>query len=293
MKTSRTTALVLVIATIASAGPDDAKGAKGAKAAFLRIQKAAAKLRGDETTARPEMAKLFVRDVERGRADLTGILAELEKAKIAKVVENGDRALVTFYEPRSSEAVTRAVLMERTAGKWLLGSARSYVVESKTLKASRGKKAATVQMSMRTKNGAYGRSAYSFTYASGDMVKYKNRADIWFCHNHDFHVKGAIADMGKTSLKKVKSIPVKAKWGRTARVEAGHTYVVRCGKGKRRDFFVAFRVKRIKRGTVELEWTVLAGGFNAPASIHEPVELSEEDQRAGSDGTDGLCGKNG
>jgi hypothetical protein len=293
MKQSRTTALILVIAAVASAGRDDAESSKGAKAAFMRIQKSAAKLRTDEATTRPAMAKLFVRDVQRGRADLTGILAEVEKAKIAKVVEKGDRALVTFYEAKSGEAVTRAVVMERTAGQWLLGSARSFVVESKALKTSRGKKPAVVKMSMRTKGGAYGRTAYSFSYVSGDMVKYKNRVDIWFCHNQDFHVKGVIADMGKTSLKNVKSIPLTAKWGRTARVEVGHAYVVRCGADDRRDFFVSFRVKRLKRSTVELEWTVLAGGFNAPASIHEPAGLSDEVQRAGSNGTDGLCGKNG
>jgi len=292
MKDLRTTALVLVIATIALAGRDDAETGGGAKAAFLRMQKSAAKLRSDEATTRPAMAKLFVRNVERGNADLAGILAEVEKSKIAKVVQKGDRALVTFYEPRSAEAVTRAVVMERTKGQWLLGSAHSFVVESKALTASRGKKAAIAKMSMRTKGGAYGRTAYSFTYVSGDVVKFKNRADIWFCHNRDFHVKGAIVDMGKSSLKKVKTIPLTVKWGRTAHVEVGHAYVVRCGADDRRDFFVSFRVKRIKKSTVEIEWTVLAGGLNSPASIHRPAELSAEEQRAGSDGADGLCGKN-
>ena len=276
---------VLFFALAASSGEDD----KGAEESFAKLQEEITRLRKlDGRDPRADGRDLFVRDVQRVRLDRDELFAELEKARVTKVKEAGERALVKF----STGDDTRAVLLERVRGKWLLGCARSFVLASDGLTRSRGKKPATARLAMRTNNGPYGASAYSFTHASGDMLKYKNRADIWFCHNQDFHVRGGIVDLGKTSIKSVKSIPLDARWARTARVEAGHTYVLRCGPDKRRDFFVVCRVRRMKRNAAELEWTLLTGGFNAPVSIHKPRRLTADEQRDAADGTDGLCGRN-
>jgi hypothetical protein len=53
---------------------------------------------------------------------------------------------------------------------------------------------------------------------------------------------------------------------------------------------VAFRVRSLKRDCVEVEWTLLSLGWNAPATIQAPQPLVSND---GADGSDGLCGKQG
>ena len=279
-----------VLAAGVSAGRESEKEANAAQATFEKLLREDAAAYGREGA---EAADLFVREVRGLGVDKDALFAQLAEAKVRSVAEKGDCAVVAFETAADGEKVRRGVLLRKVGEKWLLDCAGSFVLEGPALDAARGKKPAKASLAMRTDNGPYGQSAYSFTYATGDVQSCKNRADIWFCHNNDFHVRGAIADLGKQALKKADSIPVDAKWSRTARAEPGHTYVVRCGADERRDFFVAFRVARIRRGVAELEWTLLAGGRNAPASIHEAQPLSEKDQRAGSDGTDGLCGKNG
>ena len=50
------------------------------------------------------------------------------------------------------------------------------------------------------------------------------------------------------------------------------------------------RVPLPQRGAIQVEWTLLTGGLNAPANIHVAQPLVSND---GADGADGLCGKNG
>lgn len=286
---------LLIISLSVPAKPEDQRKPKNesAKASFAKLQKVIVRLRKETSPDKSALKELYTREAQRLRQEPDKLLAELERAKVKKVQQKGERALVSFETPDDPKRATRAVLMQRVNGKWRLDCASSYVLASKELDQSRGKKPAKVRLSMRTTNGSYGSSAYSFVYASGNMRKYKNRVDIWYCHNQDFHVPGKIVDIGKSSLAKVKTIPLEAAWKQTVRAKKGHTYVLRCGPSDRRDFFVAFTVRALKRDVVEIEWTLLAGGLNAPLSIHDAVPLPERNQREGADGMAGLCGRNG
>ena len=279
---------VLTVALVARAEEEE-----GARASFAKTQKVIARLRNQTPRDKRALQELYSRDTQSSRLDRDVLLVELQNARVKRVREKGDRAVVSFVTPNDPNHVMHGVLLKRAGEKWLIDCTRSFELASKGLDKRRGKKPVRVRLSMRTTNGDYGTSAYSFTYVSSDMRKIKNRVDIWFCHNHDFHVNGSITDLGKTSIKKATQVPLDATWGSTVRAEIGHTYVMRCGADDRRDFFVAFTVRALRRSVVEFDWTLLTGGHNAPASIHEAVPLSEEDQRAGADGTAGLCGKNG
>jgi len=287
---NRCVPLVPVVLLVAAVGAEDAGKQESPEDAIRGRLAEIARLTKKKDGEPPR--ELFVRDVERSRMEVQPLLDELSGAEISSVEAKGARALVSFEKP-GEDGVRRGVLMEQAAGEWKLACASSFVLEGGSLDEARGRRPAKVRLGMRTDNGPYGPSAYSFTYATGDMKRYKNRVDLWYCHNGDFHVRGAVADVGKRSLKSVKSIPLDAKWGRVVRAEKGHCYVLRCGADERRDFFVALRVKRLKKVMVELEWTLLAGGRNSPASIHEAQPLDEQAQRSGADGTDGLCGKRG
>ncbi|MEM8882552.1 MAG: hypothetical protein AAGD14_00615 [Planctomycetota bacterium] len=271
----------------------DASSTKEAKKGFVELQATIARLRSESGADAKQVLELFAREFQRSDLEKKPFLAELQEAKPGKVDATGSRALVRFTVPGEESSPVRAVLLENERGVWRLACARSFIVDGKGLRDARGRKPARARMSMRTTNGPYGSSAYSFTYVSGDMRKYKNRVDIWFCHNQDFHVRGGVVDLGKKSLGTVKKIPLDASWRRVARAEAGHTYVMRVGPNERRDFFVAFQVTRLKRGVAELSWTLLAGGHGAPSTIHKPNPLPESDRRDGADGVDGLPGKRG
>jgi hypothetical protein len=145
---------------------------------------------------------------------------------------------------------------------------------------------------MRTTNNSYGTSGYCFTYVTGDPALCKNRMDIWFCHNQDIHTRGEgrIADLEKVSPKKVKGLPLGLEWSKSVAARKGHTYVLHCKDRRDRDFFVKFKVTKLRRAIAELEWSLLATGFGAPSNIREARPLLSND---GADGCDGLCGKNG
>ncbi|MHC4730701.1 MAG: hypothetical protein ACYS6Z_08940, partial [Planctomycetota bacterium] len=215
-------------------------------------------------------------------------LAEiLQAALITNVRQKGSEAAATLKTRADvKNRVEREVLLRREGGRWRIASGRTYVV------ASDMGKPAKARLTMRTTNGAYGTSAYCFTYVTGDAALCKNRMDIWFCHNEDFHAgkEGRVAHLGKVSLKNVTRVPLGLAWSRTIAVRKGHTYVLHCRDPRDRDFFVKFKVTRLKRGIVQLEWALLARGYGAPRNIHEAQPLLSND---GADGYDGLCGKNG
>ncbi|MHC4547766.1 MAG: hypothetical protein ACYTEZ_03230 [Planctomycetota bacterium] len=247
----------------------------------------------------PAFRALFVADAfERApgaRADeMRRALADvLVKGRLSRVREKGGEAVVVVRTQDDETAKgAREIRLRRESGRWLLAAGRSYVVAGARLKARQGRKPAKVHLTMRTTNGPYETSGYCFTYVTGDARLCKNRMDLWFCHNQDFHARGAgrVADLGKVPLAKVTGIPVGLAWERTIAARKGHAYVLHCRDGRDRDFFVKFRVTALRRGIAELEWTLLSEGFGAPATIHSAQPLQTRD---GADGTDGLCGKHG
>ncbi len=276
----------LTLACVLLAGPGLAGDRETAKEAMKGIQEAAA--RPDHEGFR----ELFTRDAF-GRArneeaeDQRLALAEiLQAALITNVRHKGDEAIATLKTKADITAgVERELLLRREGKRWRIASGRTYVALRD------GRKPAKVRLTMRTTNGPYGTSAYCFTYVTGDAALCKNRMDLWFCHNGDLHASkdGRIAHLDKVSPKKVKSVPLGVEWKRWVAAEKGHTYVMHCKDSRDRDFFVKFKVTKLRRGVLELEWSLLADGFGAPRNIHEAQPLLSND---GADGYDGLCGKN-
>ncbi len=219
------------------------------------------------------------------------LASELVQATTLKVTERKDIAVVRFRAAAGKQNDTRELLLNHDGTKWVIAAATSFVVSGKSIEDRRGNKKAKVRLKERTQNATYGASGYSFAHVTGNANECKNRMDVWFCHNGDFHTtQGTIVDLEKTSWSKIKGIPARADFAREARAVKGHSYVVRCGPNLRRDFFVLFKVKKLKKGIVELEWTILADGQNAPPNIHK---LFPEMSGDGADGCDGLCGKMG
>jgi hypothetical protein len=114
--------------------------------------------------------------------------------------------------------------------------------------------------------------------------------DIWLCHNGDFHTRGEgrIIELGIKSLKNVTRVPLHLEWKRTVACRPHYSYVLHCRDPRDRDFFVKFKVARVKRGTVLLEWALLATGRGAPKDIREAQPLVSD---ADADAPDALCAK--
>ncbi len=281
-------ALIVIVGVLAAGS--EAESRLSAKEAFANIQKALKEVRKERAAARRFDKALFTQQVYRTRLSPGDLYEDLLAATVTKVIEKENRALVVFRTPDLEERASLGVLMKKERTEWRIASGRSLVLSGNELAKRCGTKPARARLSMRMTNDSYGAGAYSFTCVSGDMKKFKNRADVWFCHNQDLHVKGEAVDLGKVALQTVNAIPVDGAWTKLVQAKPGHTYVLRCGADKRRDFFVALHVKRIKRGVLEFEWTLLAVGWGAPLSIHAE-HVTEEVARAGTDGPDGLCHK--
>ena len=219
-----------------------------------------------------------------------GLLTEIAGAKSVKAREKGDEAVVSFKAEGDERGVVREVPLRRVGGEWKLDAPRSYVVRGPDLDDRTNKRTAKASLAIRT-GGGYKGSAYCFANATGDPDDCLGRMDLWICHNNDIHRSGGarIVSLGKTALDAVDGIPVGVEWSEgTVPIEAGHTYVVHCRSSGRRDFYVKLRITKVTRTGVEIEWTLLTTGFNAPKSIYEAVKIESGD---GADGTDGLCGK--
>jgi len=213
--------------------------------------------------------------------------ASLLKARAGQ--ESGSLA----FRTGSDRKTVRQVLLVKEEGAWRVASPRSYAVSGKALDRRRGKRPPRLEFTMRRTNGPYGPSAFSFTHVTRDPKQCKNRMDVWYCHNGDLHAGSGsrILDAGKTSLAKIKEIPVAgADWKELAAAVPGHAYVLHCHHRGRMDFFVKLRVRKIESGVLELEWTLLSDGLGAPNDIRRPQPLVSAE---GADGTAGLCGKNG
>jgi hypothetical protein len=275
----------LTIAVVFLTGSGQAGDRETAQEALERIQEAAARPTHDG------FRELFTKDAF-GR--VTGDEAEPRRLALAKTLQasvitnvrrKGDEAVATLKTKTDiKNRVEREVFLRREGGRWRIASGGTYIAAKHT-------KPAKVRLTMRTRNESYGASAFSFAYVTGDPALCKNRVDIWFCHNKDFHVcYNRIARLGKVSLKSVKRVPLGLDWGSVVAVRKGHTYVVHCRDPRDRDFFVKLKVTKMKRGIVQLEWALLTGGFGAPKTIHEARPLRSNDA---ADACEGLCGKHG
>lgn len=272
----------LTLALLVLAGPGRAEDRETAQDALTRIQEAAAR------PTHEGFRKLFTRDAfgrarkEEAEMQCLALAETLQAARVTDVRQKSDEAIATLT---LRTGVSRELLLRRERGQWRIASGRTYGPPGN------GGKPAKVRLTMRTTNGPYGTSAYCFTYVTGDPALCKNRMDLWFCHNEDFHASkdGRITHLGKVALKRVKAVPLGFAWSKSIAARKGHTYVLHCKDPRDRDFFVKFKVTKLRRGVVELEWSLLTGGFGAPRDIHEVRPLRSND---GADGTDGLCGKN-
>ena len=270
--------------------PGEADGAKDVRAYLGGLQEAA--MAEEAASFERAVGVAVLRDVPAKRlaAQRAELRAAFRDVRLGAVKVSKDQATAELDQTGRIKGKSQVTLVREGSG-WRLSSPYAYPIAGSALEERRGKKPVAVQLDLRSRRGAYGTTAYSFRYATGDAKAAKNRMDIWVCHNGDIHArrKGRIADLGKKSLARVKTIPSEAPWGRTAPIVAGHTYVVHCLDARDRDFYVKCRVKSYARGSVDLEWTLLTGGFGAPADIHVAGSVAGG---AGADGTDGLCGKN-
>jgi hypothetical protein len=277
----------LTLAFVFLAGPGLAGDRETAKEAIARIQEAAARpghAGFRELFTSDAFGKARKDEAEKGRLALA---ETLQAALITDVRQKGNEAVATLKTRADiKNGVARDLLLRCEGGQWRIASGRTYV-----LPGDMGKPA-KARLTIRTTNGPYGASAFSFAYVTSDPALCKNRVDIWFCHNNDFHTgrEGRIADLGTVSPKNVKSLPLGRAWSRTIAVRKGHTYVLHCRDSRDRDFFVKFKVTKLRRRIAQLEWSLLAKGYGAPRNIHEAQPLLSND---GADGPDGLCGKNG
>jgi hypothetical protein len=238
------------------------------------------------------------RDGYRGRIDLERWrregAARLAAAKVLAVREDGDFALVRVATAKGEAEVP----LRRSGASWVLDAPVEWLVKGKDLDAANGRRPATVRLTARTTNGAYGTSAFSFAHVTQDPEACLNRMDLWYCHNGDLHASGrsAVTEAESGSLARAREIPVAAAWERVIRPRKDGVYLLRARRDGHRDFWVRFRVTGLSPAELTLEWNLLSLGEGAPASIAKEQPWKQADPspgRPGADGYDGLCGRHG
>lgn len=289
---TRTIASVLGVLLALAAPLATAGGRPSAKDGFKALVE---RTTPGDTPAHPEALPkdLAPREAQRDEAALAAWRREtvirLGKAAVKAVREKGDRALV--HAELDGETVE--IPLRWDGARWALDAPQEYVVTPATLGKANAAGALRVSLDMRKTNGAYGGSAYAFTWMSKDAEAVKNRVDVWYCHNGDLHVsgEGEIADVGGIALAKAARIPVEAAWSDgSVKPQKGRTYVVRCRRLNSHDYYVALRVEKVTPTGLEFTWTLLALGAGGPKALDAPAP--PPDPLDGADGFDGLCGKN-
>lgn len=283
------TALACIAWLAALTGVSDARKDRGPRAAVDALIAAAAE--DDAAVFEDAIGTRAGRDVpEERRTEEIGALRLLFREARVEKVRTEEKEATVRMATKGRAARTVTLRLGRDGERWRLASLTQYVTAGADLAARTGQKPARVTLDLRTTNGPYGTSAYCFRYATQDAKACKNRVDLWACHNEDFHARRttSLVDMGKGKLRSVDAVPMGVEWSRTLPIEVGHVYVAHCDDPRDRDFYVKFRVRSFQGSQVEIEWTLLTGGFGAPADIHTPEVLTSMD---GADGTDGLCGR--
>ncbi len=215
----------------------------------------------------------------------------IAKASLLRAREGGTEAVARFSSERGEES---EIALHFTGTRWVVASPDAYQVRGRFLDTARGSSTAKATLVARTeKDRDYAKSAYSFAHVTGDPNLCKNRMNIWLdanCGQIHARGEGRIAVVPGDSPDKVDSIPVGVEWVQTATPEKGRVFVVHCKRPGTSDFFVACSVEAAAGDSVGLEWTLLAAGPGAPATIHKAQPLKSND---GMDGCDGMCGKAG
>ena len=150
-------------------------------------------------------------------------------------------------------------------------------------------------MSRRTGGKEYGKSAFSFKYASGDAKVHKNLVDVFYNKCGLVHVnmyggsKSRVVDLGKTALKKVTKAPLKGWLKKSFVPRVGHTYVqevieenwARDGRKVRvqQKMLVKYTVLALNDNHIKLAWAPLDSG-----------QKWDPDPKTGGAGVMGMCG---
>jgi hypothetical protein len=219
----------------------------------------------------------------------TALHARLKKVQVLGARESVGLARVRV---RDEGGATAEIPLRYDDGQWVLDTAREQVIEGGSLEKANGEEPATVTLTTRRTNDAYGTSAFSFAHVTRKDTECLNRMDVWYCHNHELHFSGgggAILTKAK-ALAKVKEVPMDVEWQPFVTPKKGQVYVIHARRPGHRDFYVRARILSVGEHGIELEWNLLSTGEGSPPSIHEASPIQSND---GADGTDGLCGKGG
>lgn len=289
--TIRLALAALLLGAVAGAAAERHEGAKEGMTKIVAAAKAA---------KAEDLAVLFpdrlVEHRSRKEEDVAawreGFARELAGARDVRTeeAESGDAAVATFEEG----GARKTVRLRWTKERWILDGSQSWMLSGPFMDRARGRSPATGKLVPRPDNSAYGGSAWSFPWVTGNPDECKNRMSVWFCRYGDLHTVGdsRILDTGEKRLEKVDGIP--ADFGDRQWVEPkpGRVYVVHCVRkatgAEDVDFWAKLRVTKVSDRSLEFEWDLLAAGPGAPPSIHEPAPVP--DPLTGADGCDGYCG---
>lgn len=144
---------------------------------------------------------------------------------------------------------------------FLLGCACVFALGAARWSAPPAEKAARVTLVKRSDNDAYGKSAYSFRYASQDARDHKNAVDLIFngCGNLHIAEGGGTNRIVKTSvtkLSRVEEIPEAGWSSKCFSPEKGAVYVMQIEDSLQR-FTIKLRVVDAKKDKVVIEWLPL------------------------------------
>jgi hypothetical protein len=214
-----------------------------------------------------------------------GFCACVAAAEVVWVHESGDTAIARC---KCEGPCLRDVHLQFDGKRWTVASPWAYCVSGGEIAKANGKGPSHVKLKTRgaTAN-SYGASAFSFTHATADVAKVKNRADAWYCPCGQIHLKGALVSQRKAKkLADLDGLQTGGDWMDEFNPKADTVYVISCKDG-RRDFQIGMHVTDVSDKAIEFDWCLLAAGRNAPADIRVAQPLVTNDA---ADGVDALCG---
>lgn len=281
--------LLLASATRAEEGRTSAR--PSAEVGFAALRKAVAEK--DEATVAACLPSKLVEgwpdaakdDAKAWRAALASRVAA---GTVEAVQESGDGATARWST--KGPAATWELALRYDGTRWAVAHPWAYCVAGGDLAKANGRGPARQKLKVRTKDDAYGASAFSFAHVTQDPRQCANRMQVWYCAGG--HLHGAGGTM-LTPLKDAKDLQALQGLGGggdsmdqvTPRARA--IYLVRCQRAGRHDFHVGLQVTALSSAELEFDWKLLAIGTGAPASIRSPQPLPPGD---GADGCDGNCG---
>jgi hypothetical protein len=217
------------------------------------------------------------------------LATRLRKATVTGVREGKTNAFVRA----TIEADDVEVPLRWDGSHWTLAAPREHLVAGPSFELTAKSGPVHVALTPYTAqaDANFAKAAYCFGYATGDMARAKNRADLWCETKGRLSISGdgGIVDVGVGKLDKAKELPLADAWLKSLeKVQKGHVYVVHCNHRGRWDFYVALAVtKADARLGIEFDWNVLALGEGAPSDVKRGGKADDND---GADGLPGLDG---